>query len=83
MSHDGHADGPPDGRMEIWVDQSECVSAGRCVAAMPGLFAFDDDELATVIGDAPRPDDEALVRVARACPNGAIHLSLNGVEIDI
>jgi ferredoxin len=47
------------------------------------LFVFDDDELATVQADAPRPDDDTLLRIARACPNGAIHVARDGVEIAI
>lgn len=69
--------------LQVWIDRDECVSAGRCVAAAPGAFAFDDDELATFVPDGPRPDDEALVRIARQCPNGAIHLSRSGVEIEL
>ena len=69
--------------LQIWVDQSECVSAGRCVATAPHLFHFDDDELAVVDADAPLPDADTLVRIARACPNGAIHVARDGVEIEL
>jgi ferredoxin len=70
-------------RLEVWIDRDECVSAGRCVATAPGFFRFDDDELAEVDPHGDRPDDEALLRIARACPNGAIHVARNGVELEL
>ena len=69
--------------LQVWIEQDECVSAGRCTAAAPGFFAFDSDELATVDPTATRPDDEALIRIARACPNRAIHITDDGIELDI
>ncbi len=70
-------------RLQIRIDQSECVSAGRCVATAPGLFHFDDDELAVIDEHAPLPDDETVLRIARACPNGAIHVSRDGVDVEL
>jgi ferredoxin len=69
--------------LRVWVDQDECVSAGRCVSAAPGFFRFGDDELAVVVEDATPPSDDALIRIARACPNGAIHVERNGVELEL
>lgn len=69
--------------LHVWIDRDECVSAGRCVSSAPGFFVFDDDELATVQAEGPRPDDDTLLRIARACPNGAIHVARDGVEIPI
>ncbi len=71
------------GELQVWVDRDECVSAGRCIASAPGFFVFDVDELATTDPTAPRPDDETLTRIARSCPNGAIHLSRDGDEIEL
>jgi ferredoxin len=68
---------------EVRVDPDECVSAGKCVAAAPGYFAFDDDELVTIIPDGPRPDEAALLRIARACPSGAIKLRVDGVDVEL
>jgi len=67
----------------VTVVRDECVSAGKCVASLPGYFVFDDEELSTIAPDGARPDDETLLRVARACPSGAIHLFANGNEIDL
>jgi ferredoxin len=68
---------------QVRIDTDECVSAGKCVASAPGFFVFDDDEIAT-IGDAgQQPDDDALLRIARTCPSGAITLSADGVEVEL
>jgi len=68
---------------EVAVETDECVSAGKCVASAPGFFVFDDDEIATVRHDGPRPDDDTLLRIARACPSGAIKLRLDGVDVEV
>jgi ferredoxin len=67
---------------EVVLDSDECVSAGRCVAAAPGYFVFDDDEIGAVDASGPRPADEALLRIARQCPSGAIRLFLDGVAVE-
>lgn len=69
--------------LEVLVDTEECVSAGRCVGAAPGFFAFDDDELATVDPNGPRPSDEVLMRIARQCPSGAIRLRRDGQDVEV
>ncbi len=58
----------------IEIDQDRCISSGRCVADEPSLFAFDDDELATVIGSASEHAADRLIRLARNCPGEAITL---------
>jgi ferredoxin len=68
---------------DVQLDADECVSAGKCVASAPGFFVFDDDEIGAVDHDGPRPADDALLRIARQCPSGAIKLFENGVEIDL
>jgi ferredoxin len=70
-------------RLRIWIEQSECVSAGRCVATAPELFHFDEDELAVIDEQAVLPDDDSVIRIARGCPNGAIHVSRDGVELEL
>lgn len=67
---------------EVRIDRECCVSSGKCVASEPGFFAFDDDELAVVRTDGTQPDDAAVLRVARACPSGAITLLVDGVELE-
>lgn len=69
--------------LDVTLDADECVSSGKCVAAASGFFVFDNDELGGVDESGRRPDDDALIRIARACPSGAIKLSRDGVEVDL
>jgi ferredoxin len=68
---------------EVEIDSDECVSAGKCVASAPGFFVFDDDEIGAVDQSGPRPDDDALLRIARACPSGAIKVTLDGTPVEV
>jgi ferredoxin len=68
---------------EVDIDQDACVSSGKCVASLGQLFAFDDQELATVRPDGEVPDDATLLRIARQCPSGAILLSDGGVPVEL
>jgi ferredoxin len=58
----------------IEVDQDVCISSGMCVADAPELFRFNDDEVAEVIADGEQLPDQALVRLARGCPSGALRV---------
>lgn len=69
--------------LDVVVDSDECVSGGKCVASARGFFVFDDDQIAHIDPTGPRPDDATLLRIARACPSGAIHLFRDGVEVEI
>jgi len=44
------------------------------VSDLPTMFAFDEDQLATVIGPDQSIDDTRLLRLARNCPGQAISL---------
>jgi ferredoxin len=70
-------------KYDVILDTDECVSAGKCVASAPQFFVFDDDEIATIDRAGDRPDDVALLRIARGCPSGAIKLQLDGVDIEL
>lgn len=78
----GSSPAAPSLPLEVFVDTDECVSSGRCVGAATGFFVFDDDELAHVDGAGPRPADDVLIRIARQCPSGAIHLRRDGIDIE-
>lgn len=67
----------------IEVDPDVCMSSGKCVADAPGLFRFDDDEIAELIPGGEQPPDEKLVGLARACPAGALRVLDGDEEIDI
>ena len=49
------------------VDEMECAGHGDCALLAPGVFEVDD--IARVVGDAPR---EVLIEAAESCPAGAI-----------
>ena len=70
-------------RYEVVLDSDECVSAGKCVASAPGFFAFDADEIGTIDTTGARPTDDALLWIARQCPSGAIHLRVDGIDVDL
>ncbi|GAY07197.1 ferredoxin [Pseudonocardia sp. N23] len=69
----------------IGVDAEVCMSSGKCVADAPGLFRFDDDEIAEMIPGAEQPHDERILDLARACPSGALVVTDadSGEEIDV
>lgn len=54
------------------VDKELCISSGKCVADLPDVFRFDEDELGDVVTPHPPADDARLVAVARNCPSCAI-----------
>lgn len=72
-----------DARYDVTLDSDECVSSGKCVASAPAFFRFDDDEIAMIDPHGTQPSDDIVLRIARACPSGAIKLSRDGVEIEI
>ena len=57
-------------RVEINID--DCMSAGKCVGDHPQGFAFDDDELATLVDGGTALTDDEMIRAARNCPSRAI-----------
>lgn len=56
------------------VDESACISSGKCVADAPGAFRFDEDEISVAIDGAAALDDPRLLAIARNCPAGAIRV---------
>lgn len=69
--------------LRVEVDRDACVSAGRCVAAAPAFFQFDDDELVVVDDTAPLPKDALLLRIAKSCPSQAIHVYEGDQRIEV
>jgi ferredoxin len=76
---------PADGAAtSVFVDRDACISAGRCVDDAPEAFAFDGEQLSTVLPGAARLGSERLLAVARACPVGAIRLTApDGTEVPL
>lgn len=58
----------------VHVDKALCASFGRCVAALPAAFAFDDDDQAVPTEAASELSELQLRDVVEACPTGAISL---------
>ena len=52
--------------LRIEIDQSLCLSSGKCVADAPHVFAFDDDEIATVIDPTTTSTTPTVLRIAAA-----------------
>lgn len=65
------------------VDKPSCQSSGRCLAAAPEVFAWDEDHLASVRSEAPVLPPGRLREIARNCPAMAIALyDERGREVD-
>jgi ferredoxin len=56
------------------VDESICISSGKCVADAPAGFRFDADEISEAIDGASALDERTLIAVTRNCPSGAIRV---------
>jgi ferredoxin len=67
--------------LELIVDRGRCQGAGECVHVSPGSVRIDDTLTAVPILPAGDPDS-ALMEAARSCPNGAIRVVRDGIELD-
>jgi ferredoxin len=62
----------------VRVDRELCMSSGRCVSDVPEAFAFDDEELATVLPGAAVVELRRLLAAAQGCPSQAISVEAAG-----
>jgi ferredoxin len=62
--------------IKVILEQDKCVASGQCVTAAGSVFdQRDDDGIAVLLNENPRPEQEADVRQAAAvCPVLAIHI---------
>lgn len=67
----------------VEVDSDVCISSGMCVSEAPGLFRFDEDDIAEVIPGGIKLSDDALLRLARICPSGALQVFDGDEQIEI
>ena len=67
--------------LHVAVDRARCQGAGECVHIAPASFRIDETVTATAL-DPPRDGEASLIDAARSCPNGAIQLFRDGIEID-
>ena len=69
--------------LSVWnlaVDRDACMGHARCVGLAPELFTLDDDGISvpieTVVGET---EVVAARAAALACPERAIHVTMEGV----
>jgi ferredoxin len=69
------------GVLEVIVDRGRCQGARECIRIAPASFRVDDTLTAAPI--EPAGDSEpALLDAARSCPNNAIRVAREGIELD-
>jgi ferredoxin len=69
-------------RLGVSIEQGKCAGAESCVTLAPEVFALDPTQLGRthyeplgVREPLERPvDSESVIRAARSCPYGAIHV---------
>lgn len=67
---------PGSGHRVVTVDEHRCVGSGDCARVAPGAFRVDEEEGYVQVLDTVATTPTAhLVRAARECPTGAIHVS--------
>ena len=71
VSPDGKTQTKQIGKYKVEVVREKCISAGSCEAVAPGVFALDEEGIATVINQDGGTDDEKLL-AAQSCPTNAI-----------
>jgi ferredoxin len=67
--------------LEVIVDRGRCQGARECVRIAPASLRIDDTVTAAPIQPAGDPQ-EALLEAARSCPNNAIRVVRDGIELD-
>lgn len=62
--------------MRVTIDLDKCIMAGECVYNHPWLFAFNDENQASVkVAELTTDEQKKGARQAReVCPSGAIQL---------
>ncbi len=60
--------------LRIEIDRDVCIGSANCVRLARGVFALDDEEIASVVDASAAPPD-AVRRAESSCPTGAISVS--------
>ncbi len=58
--------------LRIHIDRDLCVSFGDCIEAAPGVFEFDDDEIAVFVSEVGTITRKELIDACASCPVDAL-----------
>jgi ferredoxin len=67
--------------LEVIIDRGCCQGARECVRTAPASLRMDERLIATPIEPAGDPEP-VLLDAARSCPNSAIRVFRDGIELD-
>jgi ferredoxin len=68
--------------LELTVDRGLCQGARECMRVAPTSLRVGDAVTAVAVQPAGDPES-VLVEAARSCPNSAIRVFRDGIEIDV
>ena len=58
--------------LRIHIDRDLCVSFGDCIEAAPGVFEFDDEDIAVFVSEVGPISREGLIDACTSCPVDAL-----------
>ena len=58
--------------LRIHIDRDLCVSFGDCIEAAPGVFEFDEEDIAVFVNEAGTITREELIAACASCPVDAL-----------
>jgi ferredoxin len=58
--------------LRIQIDRDLCVSFGDCIDEAPGVFEFDDDDIAVFVSEVGTITRKELIAACASCPVDAL-----------
>ena len=58
--------------LRIQIDRDLCVSFGDCIEAAPGVFEFDDEDIAVFVSELGSVTRDELIAACASCPVDAL-----------
>ena len=58
--------------LRIHIDRDLCVSFGDCIEEAPGVFEFDDEEIAVFVSEPDATSRQSLIDACASCPVDAL-----------
>ena len=58
--------------LRIHIDRDLCVSFGDCLEAAPGVFEFDDEDIAVFVSEVGPISRKGLIDACTSCPVDAL-----------